>query len=92
MRFTLMSLERFSNGKCKTRIDSDLLITTTKFGLGHHELSKSRKTRLLKYAVWKIRERAGYLSLENCFDAVENKGWREELSDCYSEAQFLSIF
>jgi hypothetical protein len=27
----------------------------------------------------------------NCYDAVENKGWKEELSDCYYEAQFLSI-
>ena len=86
-----MLLKGFSNGKCKTKIDSDLLIRTTTFSLGHHEFSLSRKTRLLKYAVWKIRERAGCLGLENCYVAVENKGWKEELSDCYYEAQFLSI-
>lgn len=87
-----MSLERFSNGKCKTGIDSDLLIRTTTFSLRHHELSQSRKTRLLKYAVWKIGEQAGCLASENCYDAVENKGRKEEISDCYSEAQFISIF
>jgi hypothetical protein len=92
MRFTLMSLERFSNGKCKTGIDSDLLIRTTTFSLGHRVLSQSRKTRLLKYAMWKIEVRAGFLASENCFDALENKGWKEELSDCYSVAQFLSTF
>jgi len=87
-----MLLQGFINGKCKTKkIDSDLLIRTTTFSLGHHELSQSRKIRLLKYAVWKIRERAGCLALENCYDAVENKGWIEELSDCYYEAQFPSI-
>lgn len=91
MLTTLMSLQGFSNGKCKTKIDSDLLIRTTTFSLGHHELSQSRKTRLLKYAVWKIREQAGCLALENCCGAVENKEWKEELSDCYYEAQFLSI-
>jgi hypothetical protein len=91
MRFTLMSLQGFSNGKCKTKFGSDLLIRTTPFSLGHHELSQNRKTRLLKYAVSQIRERAGRLAWGKIYDAVENKGRKEELSDCYYEAQFLSI-
>jgi hypothetical protein len=51
-----MSFEWFSNGKCKTQIDYDLLVRSTTFSLGRRELSQTRKTRLLKYAVLKIRE------------------------------------